>query len=721
MSESIFDVLKDYSDLYNLAKRIENNINLNISYDEVLKESKLYADKLIREVARIEEYHFKSSDNYLEIIKILSNENIIDSVTEGLFYDIATIEKLNTVKNIKRIHGSLYGITKWFIYAYIETSNSIPKYKEPKIYLESDEKLKRIESEDDNEIDGYKFEKLKGSYLLNELSKLSASSNEVIDSLEERNYFKRYLHVDRTIQEELLEVVRESANTDKSQLILLCGSVGDGKSHLLSYLIEEYSDLLSKFEFHNDATESYSPKLTELETLEQVLKDFNDENIDKSNKKLILAINLGVLNNFIENDSTKENYKLLKSFIDDSKVFNQDELSENYNSETFKLVNFGDYSLYELTEEGPCSDYIDKILKKITEKDSENPFYKAYLKDVANYDRSYNSMMINYEILSIDSVRERIIYLIIKSLIKSKKILSTRDLLIFIYDLLVPSNFKIDDINCNELLPNIIFTSNKKGELLKILVNEDPIDLRFKYIDDLAINLNLSNDFNEFISKYFDLDMSNIINLAFQDSKETKSGLQEKLKLLIRFIYICGKDKNIIVDKYYDQYMKYLYHFNIGNISKYSDLFSKVEKLIYSWNGFMKNNYIFLDKKLKKFDVAEHINLNKSKQGCCQKRKDKELNRFKKNIIISFEFDNKQYESLEIDYQLYEKIQRIYDGYCVTKNDKEEAVRFVEFMDRIIPYGSMSEEVIIKEKSSKNLFSLCYDDFDEEFKFRREN
>lgn len=62
------------------------------------------------------------------------------------------------------------------------------------------------------------------------------------------------------------------------------------------------------------------------------------------------------------------------------------------------------------------------------------------------------------------------------------------------------------------------------------------------------------------------------------------------------------------------------------------------------------------------------------------------------------------------------------EGYCCTRNDKEKLVRFVEFMQRIILHGNMDEEVIIKEKSTKNTFVLEYNDFgDEKYIFRREN
>ena len=342
--------------------------------------------------------------------------------------------------------------------------------------------------QDNDCLKNYRFEKLKGSYLLNELSKLSASSKEVVESLEEMDYFKQYMHVDRTIQDQLLDMIKKSSQVEGCQLILLCGSVGDGKSHLLSYLKSKSKGLLDEFEFHNDATESSDPKLDEIQTLLKVLEDFSDENINKSNKKLILAINLGVLNNFIESEEVKSNYTLLKRFIDDSKVFEQDDISENYESDKFKLVSFGDYSFYELTQYGPKSDYINNILQKVVSKEYGNIFNKAYLLDKEN--GLYNSMMVNYEMLSLDSVRKQVVNLLIKSLVKSKKILSTRDLLIFIYDLLVPSKFEKNKITLLDLIPNKIFISRESGEFLKIISYEDPINLRSSYLHKLLITLN---------------------------------------------------------------------------------------------------------------------------------------------------------------------------------------------------------------------------------------
>lgn len=574
--------------------------------------------------------------------------------------------------------------------------------------------------QDNDYLNNYKFEKLKESYLLNELSKLSASSKEVVESLEEMDYFKRYMHVDRTIQHQLCEMIERSSEADGSQLILLCGSVGDGKSHLLSYLKSQNKELLDEFEFHNDATESTDPKLDEIETLQQVLEDFSDENINKSTKKLILAINLGVLNNFIESENVKDNYTFLKTFIEESKVFEQDDISENYESEKFKLVSFGDYSFYELTEDGPKSDYIDNILLKIVSEEENNIFNQAYLLDKRN--GLYNTIMVNYELLALESVRRQIVNLLIKSLIKSKKILSTRDLLIFIYDLLVPSKFEKNKINLEDLIPNKIFISRESGEFLKIISDEDPINLRSDYIDKLLITLNTAKNTETFMQYYFDEEILEKFDTVFNEYKKLNRHSNESFKIIIRFVFMLGKNEDINKDIYYDKYVKYLYFYNKGELSKYKDLFKKVKYLIYNWNGYAGDNYIYLNKYLNRFYIAETVYIKESKKGSCSKNKEEILERFKKNIVIGFKCNDRYEETLEIDYQLYEKIEEIEEGYCCTRNDKEKLVRFVEFMQRIIMHGNMNEKVIVKEKSTKNTFFLEYSDFsDEKYVFGREN
>ena len=52
------------------------------------------------------------------------------------------------------------------------------------------------------------------------------------------------------------------------------GSVGDGKSHLLSYLNKNNKELFQNVYIYNDATESNNPYKTAVETLVEKLRQY---------------------------------------------------------------------------------------------------------------------------------------------------------------------------------------------------------------------------------------------------------------------------------------------------------------------------------------------------------------------------------------------------------------------------------------------------------------
>lgn len=172
-----------------------------------------------------------------------------------------------------------------------------------------------------------------------------------------------------------LSILNETYNSEQSELILLCGSVGDGKSHMLSYCKSMYPDKMDKFYVHNDSTASLYVDKPASYTLKQVLEDFSDDRIEKSNGKVILAINLGTLSNFLEADENNK-FGKLKSYVENSGILNEkiDDKGENH----FHCVNFADYHLYELTSKGVVSSYIQGILNKITDKNEINPFYNDF-------------------------------------------------------------------------------------------------------------------------------------------------------------------------------------------------------------------------------------------------------------------------------------------------------------------------------------------------------
>lgn len=154
----------------------------------------------------------------------------------------------------------------------------------------------------------------------NELNRLRKSSSDSIDNVEKFDAFKEYMHVARTAEEDLKSILREINFSGKKSLVLLCGSAGDGKSHLLSYLKNSDEEkLISNYTVFNDATESSAPSMTAIETLSVLLKDFKDQNLSLPGKNIILAINLGVLSNFIESEYGDE-FSLLRKYVEDSNI-----------------------------------------------------------------------------------------------------------------------------------------------------------------------------------------------------------------------------------------------------------------------------------------------------------------------------------------------------------------------------------------------------------------
>ena len=99
--------------------------------------------------------------------------------------------------------------------------------------------------------------------LVDELKRLKKSSSDAVDNEEVFSAFKMYMHIHRSLEDDLIAKIKQAKERTGKSLILVCGNVGDGKSHVISYLKHTHSDLLDGFRIHNDATESRSPNRNE--------------------------------------------------------------------------------------------------------------------------------------------------------------------------------------------------------------------------------------------------------------------------------------------------------------------------------------------------------------------------------------------------------------------------------------------------------------------------
>lgn len=184
---------------------------------------------------------------------------------------------------------------------------------------------------------------------ISELSRLRKSSAESVENTTRFDEYKEYLHVERSVEEELRLLLRQVNTTSTKSLVLLCGSAGDGKSHLISYF-KNYDDenLLADYETYNDATESSEPTLTSIDTLATKLSEYNDANYNNGHpKKMIIAINLGTLSNFIESEKGKQ-YTKLKEFVTNNNILSGYRHDTGYfNNSVFQLKSFCSFILFD--------------------------------------------------------------------------------------------------------------------------------------------------------------------------------------------------------------------------------------------------------------------------------------------------------------------------------------------------------------------------------------
>ena len=287
------------------------------------------------------------------------------------------------------------------------------------------------------------------------------------------------LHVERSVEGYLVKLMKDIDEIGHG-LILLIGSAGDGKSHLMSSIKQDYPALADNFHFYNDATESYSPNCSSIETLKKVLASFQDESIDSSTEKYVLAINLGKLNAFIDDEYNKSHFTRLIDLV--SCLFDDDLLTTGNTVQNgpIRFIDFSCQQMFEMVFDSDkdypvTSKFLRKLLEKITKPASDNPFYFAYKNSVV--DGVHDPIVVNYRILQKKSTQNTIIKLIIESIVRFKLIVTPRDFLDFISCIIVYNGIedykpRVDYFRA--LLPSLLY-ENSGNNILESISKLDPL------------------------------------------------------------------------------------------------------------------------------------------------------------------------------------------------------------------------------------------------------
>lgn len=781
MEKDVFSYLeKDYGYLNNLIRDI-NEYLFTASHTSIVK-GRVFAENLSKEVAKLEnldELNYLTQNDRLRELKYKTD---IEEEALNIFHEIRRIGNIAAHADVEgdleaalRIHKYVYKITCWFVQTYIDYTFESQQYKNPKPEINQVESsnfqvIEEFMSNIHNKIDTFmNISKEKAEInqdmiekkvvkeiavdnqivksikidnkecLVEELSKLKESSKEAVESLNNFSQFKKYMHIEREAQRELENIIRMADKQDKAQLILVCGSVGDGKSHIISYFKNEIPDVMENFILHNDATESLEPNKTSMDTLNEVLDEFSDDKIKNSKQKFILAINLGTLNNFIDSDYS-ERFKTLKKYVINKKILENGIVNNDFDGDSnIHFVNFSDYHLFTLKDGKVKSNYIKSIIKKITESSELNLFYKSYKTNCTNCVNKENCpIKANYELLSDEKVQDGIVDLLVQAMIKSKIIISTRALLNFMYELIIARSYidvnspifknKIGKLKNDEyiksLTPNLIFEHRELSFIFESLNNIDPLNIRNEKIDDFILKFNNSTNFMEFFNEYIDFPkgyLNRIYDIKFNEDGEKKVK-KELLKLFIRSYYLCGKkDLFSLKDDVYDKFMQNLYWWNKGEKSKLKDLYGEIKDGILKWNGEADKEYIniFIGQNQTKYKVSEEIGL-KADVSNLSLVNDTNLKKFLTSMELKYKSEKfEKSSSIDIDFSLYNLLNKVNNGYRPNKKDKNNFIKFIEFINKIEGTGSQSEQLIFTEKNRENnkRFKLEYDDEFEIYKF----
>ncbi|WP_244897387.1 DNA phosphorothioation-dependent restriction protein DptF [Marinococcus halophilus] len=576
--------------------------------------------------------------------------------------------------------------------------------------------------------------------LIPELSRLKQSSLEAVENVDNFNAFKKYMHIERPFEEKLKTILRDLRGEKRPQLVLVCGSVGDGKSHLISYLKETEPELFENVDIHNDATESFSPSETSIDTLNTEMRRFNDisiqEGLDSQYNHMIVAINLGTLNNFLNSDYHK-NYKALYEFVNENNILEEETISEkSLENWPFHFINLSEYHLFELKSGGVDSSLQKNMLSRITKEGNNNPFYRTYELNCQNKCpvKEICPVKKNYELLSREDSQNTIIKQLAELNIKYKSIISPRTYMDFIYHIMVdekldfPNKTKIivdrlKNYNPKDylyaLLPNRFYEYGKDTEIFKDVKHIQPGIKRNEKTDRLLISFFNTENIDKFFYEYIDEDLIQKLDLSsiFKSVEDDllKKELYVSLLRINKFFPNSSLKEIDDKDWNYETFLKYLYAWNRNDQPNIRSLYKSIERSIYLWNGDAGENKInlFIGANQWKYSVIQFLTVDPVVRNQ-ELIDDETLEQFSTHINLVFEVENtKNQYSIDIDYHLFDLIMKIQEGYRPNAQDKNNFVGFVDFINRIIKDGSQNKVLEFKNKSNSKseVYQLSLDQF----------
>lgn len=518
--------------------------------------------------------------------------------------------------------------------------------------------------------------------------KLSMQSRDAIINENEFNEFKEYMHVRRPIEDEFEKILFDEIIPNKKNILFVVGNVGDGKSHIISYMMNKYHKSFDTYDIkiHNDATETDSPTSTAIDSMKRVLLPFSDSQINIGECRLIVAINLGILTNLITELNKEGGFTQLIEYLEGTDILSSRKLIKTREL-PFNIISFIEQRNFELINGEVESEFYQQIIKKIYNKNVDNPFYKAYLEDM---DDGMNQLLhVNYEYLLRTDFQQTIIYLLARAEIEHKIIISARMLFNFFYDITMPRD---NNSSFNSYLPFLLFENTNKSELLTIINLLDPIRKQTRKVDEISIEMYHAANTLDKVSDLLGSE-SNTFYGVFQSFKDKEQDFNNFINTYLRVKYLIDIHDELFDNQLFKEYLKH--YSEIDNQGQAISLFELVNESFSKWNGDSGiPGYIIKNPGKGRIKILVEIDLVPIKNAISGA-----------GIILSFQVNDKLQE-VEIDYRTFEILHKLNNGYFLKEEDKQIAITFDLFVNKVVNSMKVMNKNIILDVETKERYEL---------------
>ena len=526
------------------------------------------------------------------------------------------------------------------------------------------------------------------------IQKLSIGSFNSVQTGDGFGEIDSYLDFDRSIEKDLM-IKMDQIQAENGGIILVVGNAGDGKSHLFSKI--KKSNLYRDFAFYNDATVSCSPQKTAIETLESALNEFSDEKINNTNKKLVIAINLGKLNNFICDELIQKKYNKIIKICNN--IFTDEQNKKIEETNRIKVLLLSEYQIFEYNiknnVEYPIdSEFCSTILYKIVAKSNDNPFYLAYLKDKPVNDNE--PIILNYELLMIESIRNSIVKYIIEAIFRCQLIVSPREFLDFISNIILPYNrndYHEKDNFFEALLPNLIF-HNGSNNIQKAIHSIEPIKVCNKEHDKLLALFFTSNSINKsyFDDKQFDILPGYLVERTNKFYSNNGIDLEKISLFLFNLNHLLHYHSDC---KAYVEYLSVLKGIFTEDGTVYNEMFDDVKRALPRHFGIytQEDSIIPLPIQGCKYKLLSKV-MMKGKDVCCFFNNNNK-NKFQTYFYLIWQCGLGGQIPLFINYQTFLYIKRLNNGRLALNFENDRNLELSKFSRRVSEYSEKDEEIYI--------------------------